>query len=129
MTTQKVAQIFGIVFVLVGFLGFVPLALIGGSMDMSTGMLLGLFPVNVVHNLVHVAFGAWGIMAAKSAEGATTYCKVGGIIYLALGVLGFTTVVPGTLVPLGGNDTYLHLVLGAVLAYFGFAGAPAKAAA
>jgi hypothetical protein len=129
MSTQKVAQLFGIVFVLVGVLGFVPIAMIGGSMDMSTGMLLGLFPVNVLHNIVHVLFGVWGIMAAKSAEGATMYCKVGGVIYLALGILGFTTFIPGTLVPLGGYDTYLHLVLGAVLAYFGFAGAPARAAA
>ena len=129
MSTQKVAQLFGIVFVLVGVLGFVPIAMIGGSMDMNGSMLLGLFPVNIVHNIVHLAFGIWGIMAAKTSEGATMYCKVGGVIYLALGVLGFTTFIPGTLVPLGGNDTYLHLVLGAVLAYFGFAGAPAKATA
>jgi hypothetical protein len=129
MTAQKVAQLFGIVFVLVGVLGFVPVAMIGGTMGMEPSMLLGIFPVNLLHNVVHILFGVWGIMAAKSVDGATLYCKVGGVIYLVLGAVGFTTIIPGNLVPLGGADVHLHLVLGAVLAYFGFMGASAKATA
>lgn len=129
MTTQKVAQIFGWVFVLVGVLGFVPIAMIGGTMGMEPSLLLGLFPVNIVHNLVHLAVGVWGIMAAKDAAMATNFCKIAGVVYLALGVLGFVMMNPLGLVPIGGNDTYLHLVLGVALCYFGFMGAPAKAAA
>jgi hypothetical protein len=129
MTTQKIAQLFGWVFLLVGVLGFVPVAIIGGTYGMDTSMMLGLFPVNVIHNVVHVAFGVWGIMAAKSADGATMFCKAGGVIYLALGVVGFVMENPLGLVPLGGNDRFLHLVLGAVLAYFGFMASPAKATA
>ena len=128
MTTQKVAQLFGIVFLVIGVLGFVPIAMIGGTMGMEPSMLLGLFPVNVVHNLVHAGFGIWGIMAAKSAAGATNYCKIGGVAYLALGALGFVMADGMGIVPLGGNDTYLHLLLGAALSYFGFMGATAKAA-
>jgi len=132
MNAQKVAQIFGWVFIVVGVLGFVPIAMIGGTMGMQPSMMLGLFPVNVVHNLVHLAFGIWGIMAAKSAAGAVQYCKIGGVIYLLLGVIGFIAAIEVMLhgfVPLNGFNAWLHLVLGAVLAYFGFAGAPAKAAA
>lgn len=132
MNAQMVAKVFGWVFLVVGILGLVPIAALGGSMGMGTGMLLGLFPVNVVHNVVHIAFGIWGIMAAKSAMGAVQYCKVGGIIYLLLGALGLVNGVTAAMngyVPLGGNDAFLHLVLGAVLAYFGFAGQTAKAAA
>ena len=29
--------------------------------SMEAGLLLGLFPVNVLHNLVHLSFGAWGL--------------------------------------------------------------------
>ena len=132
MNAQMVAKVFGWVFIAVGLLGFFTFAGIGGSMGMSTGMLLGLFPVNAVHNVVHLAFGVWGIMAAKTAEGAVNYCKIGGIVYLLLGALGMVNSVASMLagyVPIHGNDAFLHLVLGVILAYFGFVGSKAPAAA
>ena len=122
MTTQRIAMVFGVVFVLVGVLGF---ALNGFGMESS--MLLGQFPVNVVHNCVHTAFGVWGLAAARNAAGATAYCKIGGIVYLALGGAGFVVDNPMGLVPIGGNDTYLHLALGAILAGTGFTMAPKTA--
>jgi hypothetical protein len=51
---QRAAQIFGIIFVLVGIAGFVTS---GTSMEADPEMaphLLGLFPVNLVHNLAPV---------------------------------------------------------------------------
>jgi hypothetical protein len=114
MTTQRVAMLFGLVFLVIGVLGFV---LTGTSQNMS--MLLGIFPVNLAHNLVHCLFGVWGLAAARSAGGATTYCKVGGAIYLVLGLLGFVAENPLGLVPLGGNDRWLHLAVGAILTYAG----------
>ena len=51
--TQTVSRVFGVVFLLVGLLG-----LVSTPFSMSGGLLLGLFPVNVLHNLVHLAFGA-----------------------------------------------------------------------
>lgn len=126
MSTQMIAKVFGAVFVLVGVLGMIPGV---GTMGMDPVNLLGLFPVNLVHNLVHIAFGVWGLMAAKDAMQSTNYCKIGGVIYLLLAALGFIGATSSGfgLVPLGGNDTFLHLVLGAVLAYFGFMGGAAKA--
>ena len=123
MTTQRIALLFGVVFVLVGVCGFV---LNGAGMESS--MLLGLFPVNGVHNSVHTLFGIWGLAASRNAGGATAYCKIGGVIYLLLGVVGFGMENPMGLVPLGGNDRYLHLALGVVLAGVGFS-AGGKAAA
>ena len=46
-----------------------------------------MFPVNVLHNLVHLAFGVWALAAARSFSGAKTFARVGGVIYLALVVL------------------------------------------
>ena len=119
-TVQRVAQIFGWVFIAVGLLGFV---YTGGSMEADPEMapkLMGLFPVNVLHNLVHLAFGVWGIAAARSWDAARTYCRVGGAIYLVLAVMGFITPTTFGLIPIGGHDIWLHVVLGAALAYFGF---------
>ncbi len=117
-TVQRVAQIFGIVFILVAIAGFVA----PGGMAMDTanpGMMLGLFPVNLLHNVVHLLFGVWGLAAARSWSGAKSYATVAGAIYLVLAILGFVAPDGFGLVPLGGNDRWLHIVLAVPLLYFG----------
>ena len=119
-TVQRVAQIFGIVFVLVGILGFVAS---GGDMTADTDMapmLLGLFPVNALHNAVHLLLGIWGLAASRSWGSAKSYCQIAGIAYLVLALLGFIAPDFFGLMPIGGNDIWLHAVLGIALAYFGF---------
>ena len=122
-TVQRVAQIFGIVFLLVGIVG-----LFSGSMSMETGLMLGLFPVNVLHNVVHLLFGIWGIVASRSWSAAKTYCQVGGVVYLLLTVLAFVDPTMFGLAPIGGNDIWLHALLGIVLAAVGFTAKPEMAA-
>ncbi|MGH7562356.1 MAG: DUF4383 domain-containing protein [Gemmatimonadales bacterium] len=120
-----VARVFGVVFVLVGVLGFVPAA-------MTDGMLLGLFPVNTMHNVVHLLLGLWGLVAAGTVAGAIGYFKAIAAIYALLAVLGL---IPATndlfgLAPIHGNDVWLHAVLALAAAYFGFGpGARATTAA
>lgn len=115
MATQRVAQVFGVVFLVVGALG-----LITTPLTMTESLLLSLFPVNVLHNLVHVLFGIWGLVAGRRAGDARTYCRVGGIIYLVLVVMAFVTPTTFGLIPIGGNDIWLHALIGVVLTYFGF---------
>lgn len=117
---QRVAQVFGWIFVVIAVVGFV---VTGTSMDpdpATAPRLLGLFPVNVLHNLVHLGFGAWGIVAARSFPAARTYARVAGGIYLVLAVLGF--IIPTTfgLIPIGGHDIWLHALIGAALVGAGF---------
>ena len=128
MSTRTFAMIFGVVFLLVGILGFVP-ALVhpaeGGAMNMGghdMGMLLGMFPVNMYHNIVHILFGLWGLAASRSIGGAVVYARAGAIIYALLTVLGL---IPSMntmwgMVPLYGNDVWLHGALAVVAAYFGW---------
>lgn len=74
------ALVIGIVFLLVGILGLL--------LDPTKGNLLGLFSVNIVHNLVHVLIGVLGIIAAFT--GWSRYYNRGlGIVYLLVGILGF----------------------------------------
>ena len=83
---------------------------------------LGLFPVNVLHNLVHLAFGVWGLLAARSIGGAYAYAKGVALIYAALTIMGLIPATDTTfgLVPIYGNDIWLHALLAVVAAYFGF---------
>jgi hypothetical protein len=118
---QKVALIFGVVFILVAVGGFITPGGMGMEANIETAPReLGLFPINLLHNLVHLLFGIWGVLASRTHPAARTYCRVGGVIYLVLMVLGF--VAPDTfgLIPIGGNDIWLHALLGLVLAGVGF---------
>ncbi|HSJ16322.1 MAG TPA: DUF4383 domain-containing protein [Longimicrobiales bacterium] len=119
MLIQRAALVFGIVFILVGVLGFV---VTGGSMDADPATaprLLGLFPVNVLHNVVHLALGVWGLIASRAWGSAKTYCLVAGALYLVLAGLGFVAPDLFGLVPIGGNDIALHAVLGSALLVVG----------
>jgi hypothetical protein len=126
MTVQRVAQIFGWVFVLVAVWGFF---VSGGSMEAGEDApaILGLFPVNVLHNLAHLLLGIWGILAARSFGGAKTYAQIAGVLYLLLAVLGFIDPTAFGMIPLGGADIALHVVLGLVLAGVGFTAKEASA--
>jgi hypothetical protein len=112
---QRVAQVFGWVFIVVAIWGA---AITGTSMDadMATAdRLWGLFPVNLLHNLVHLAFGVWGILAARSYAASRSYALLAGALYIVLAVAGLFFPDGFGLVPLGGNDIWLHAFLGAAL--------------
>jgi hypothetical protein len=118
-TVQMVALIFGAIYLVVGVLGFLPF--LGGSYTMTNHTLLGLFDINLLHNLVHIVIGIAGLAAAASVANSKMFCQVVGVILLLLGVLGVFVANPLGLLHIGGLDIALHLVSGAVLAYFGFA--------
>jgi hypothetical protein len=93
------------------------------------GTILGVFQINLLHNVVHLLVGIWGIMAARSWSGAKAFCQIAGVIYLVLAVCGYFVPDGFGLVPLGGNDIALHAVLGVILAGIGFTAKETVAAA
>ncbi len=129
MALQHFALAFGVIFLVAGFAGFVPAALAPvppGAPPLDVhhgyGMVLGVLPVNVVHNLVHLAFGVWGVLSHRTAIAARTYARTVGITYGALAILGS---IPATstglgFVPLYGADVWFHLILALPAAYIGF---------
>ncbi len=129
MTVKTFALVFGIVFFAMGATGFIPGVLETHthpdvSLDAGLGLLFGLFPVNILHNITHLLFGVWGMVASRSFGAARTYAKATAVIYGLLGVMGLISAAnlwtTFGLVPLYGNDVWLHLLLAAVAAYFGF---------
>jgi hypothetical protein len=116
---QTVALVFGAIYLAVGIIGFLPF--LGGSVTMTNSKLLGLFNINLLHNLVHIVIGIAGLAAAASLANSRRFCQVVGVVLLLLGVLGVFVANPLGLLYIGQLDIPLHLVTGAVLAYFGFA--------
>ncbi|MGE5827205.1 MAG: DUF4383 domain-containing protein [Micromonosporaceae bacterium] len=112
-----VSGVIGAVFVVVGLLGFT----VSGGHDLAGhtgGQLLGLFEVNTLHNVVHLAVGAVMVaVAIAGSRAARTANVVIGAVYLALGVLGLfiTGGNPLNVIALNGADNGLHLVIGAAL--------------
>src|SRR3954451_14306233 len=112
-------MVIGATFLTVGILGFIPgITTHYGDMGFagheSAAKLLGVFQVSVLHNLVHLAFGIVGLVAAKTARAARSFLVVGGVIYLALFVYGLIVDAgdDGNFVPVNNADDWLHLILG-----------------
>ncbi|HEY3009463.1 MAG TPA: DUF4383 domain-containing protein [Micromonosporaceae bacterium] len=117
-----VAFAFGAVFVLVGLTGFF---VSGGhhAVGETGGDLLGLFRVNVLHNIVHLGVGAALIAAAIVGNRAAKTANVlFGVVYLVVFAYGLFAVGSGAnIIALNGADNALHLVLGLVLTTVGLA--------
>jgi hypothetical protein len=131
---RTVALLFGVVFLLVGILGFVP-----GVNDVNhpgahtglsvngpgTGYLLTLFHVNLLHNIVHILFGVLGLAAGRTLGGARGYLQFVAVAYGLLAILGLIPALNINhtfgLIPIEGNDVWLHALIALVAAIFGFA--------
>ncbi|MFL6078856.1 MAG: DUF4383 domain-containing protein [Ornithinibacter sp.] len=116
---QKAALAVGVVFLLVGVLGFVPgitsdYDTLGAAGHESEAMLLGIFQVSVLHNIVHLLFGIAGIVLARRTDTARGYLVGGGVVYLLLWVYGLVIDHDSSanFVPLNNADNWLHLLLG-----------------
>jgi Domain of unknown function (DUF4383) len=120
---QSVAMIVGATFLLVGVLGFIP-GITSNYSDMSfaghdsDAQLLGIFQVSILHNIVHLLFGIVGIMMARAPETARTFLIGGGVVYLALWLLGI--VGAADWIPADTADNWLHFVLGLGMIGLGF---------
>ena len=120
---RRIAMVFGGVFLLVGIVGLITPGGMAMGVDMP-GMILGMFPVNLLHNVVHMLVGVWGLVAARSWAGSKMFFTVGGIVYLVLAICGFFIPTTFGLIPIGGADIYLHAVLGLIMAGIGFTAKP-----
>ena len=133
MTARNFAMILGVVFIVVGILGFIPGINAAHNMqgnpppplivDTSSGYLLKLFHVNVLHNLVHILFGVLGIAMARMGQ-AVNYCRFVAIAYGLLAILGmiptFNLQYTFGLIPIEGHDIWLHALIALAAAAFGW---------
>jgi hypothetical protein len=115
---RTVAVVFGAIYVLVGILGFIPPLATGSApagMESASGNLLGIFPINAVHNVVHLVIGGALLYGATATATAILVMKIVGGTYILVGLLGVVAPNGFGLLPLGGADILLHLATGAIL--------------
>ncbi len=128
MRLRYFGLVVGILFLLLGILGFIPglLSLPVSApllkFSMGYGYLFGLFPVNLLHNLIHLAIGAWGIIVYLREAGARLFARS---LAIFLGIMAVFGLIPVTkmlfgLVPLFSHDIWLHALTAAIAAYFGW---------
>jgi hypothetical protein len=113
MNTRTAGFIIGIVFIVVGVLGFIPNPIISAD---------GLFVVNAAHNFVHLISGAV-ILAGVYSFGSALGLKIIGVVYALVAVLGL--IMGGDMllgmIAMNMADHWLHVVLAVVILLAGFA--------
>ena len=110
------AILFGLVFLVVGILGFVPAAA-------PNEMLLGIFHVNTAHNFVHLASGVVFLLCGLAGTGPSrTFFQIFGVVYALVAVLGFFYGDQPLLGLISNNmaDVWLHVVLAVAMLFLGF---------
>jgi hypothetical protein len=113
---EIIAAALGAVYVLIGIIGFF---VTGGVNFAATNgeQLLGIFEVNPLHNIVHLAIGI-ALLGAFAAGAAATraVATIIGAVYLLVGVVGFfITNSDANILALNTPDHFLHLATGAAL--------------
>ncbi|MBV9454415.1 MAG: DUF4383 domain-containing protein [Rubrobacter sp.] len=118
-TPKTVALIIGIAFLAVGLLGLI--------LNPTGGNLLGTFAVDLLHNLIHLVVGVAGLAVwFLGLVESRIFLKVLGVVYIILGIVGFIPPLFDNyghllgIVRINNADNILHLVVGALAAYFGF---------
>ena len=80
---QKVTVGFGLVYVLIGILGFVPGITVATAIP-GQGLLLGIFAVNLIHNIAHLLLGAILIAGGMMPANTVMVNKVMAVIFAVL---------------------------------------------
>jgi hypothetical protein len=111
---RLLATIFGVVYLLIGVLGF---AVTGFSNFAGTegDSLLG-FEVNPLHNIVHLGVGILLLAASRTVASARSANMLVGGVYLLVGIVGlFVLDSDANILALNGADNVLHLATAIVL--------------
>src|SRR5918999_1926830 len=111
---QAYALVFGVVLVMAGIVGFFYEAEFSSD-EAVRDAVFGILDVNGWHNLVHIATGVLGLVAAGSYAYARSYALGLGAVYVVVAVWGFV-VGDGdsilSIVPVNTEDNVLHVLIG-----------------
>lgn len=113
MTPKNITLAFGIVYLVIGVLGFIP------GIVTADGLLLGIFAVNTIHNIAHFGAGAILVWGGLSEANTIPANQIMSVVFALLVVASFVAPIVQQL-PLNPPDTILHLASAALTAYIGF---------
>ena len=122
---QRAAQLFGIIFLIVGIAGFIPGITTDydelTAFDHEGAKVLGFIGVNILENIVHLLYGVAGLALARTWDGSRNYFIGGGLIYLVLWLYGLIIDKDSSANFIGVNTAadWLHFVLGVAMVGIG----------
>jgi hypothetical protein len=102
------AGVVGIVFLLLGVLGF------------FLDHLYGWIHFDLMHNIIHLIVGFLGILTAGSVSASKSFAKVLGIFYMLVGIIGFFIPELFGHMMLEMSENMLHLLVGGIALYVGY---------
>ena len=113
LTARTAAFVIGVVFLIVGALGYVANPIVGPT---------GLFLTNNLHNIIHIASGIILLLGVYTGLGSNMALKIVGVIYGLVAICGFFMVMDNMMfgVAINEADKWLHVVLAAVILAAGF---------
>lgn len=117
---QRITLGLGVVYVAAGLRGFIPGITVAGAQHPGHGLLLGIFAVNALHNVVHLAAGALLIGASTAASNTILVNRALAVVFALLVVSLIAPVVEG--VAINPPDTLLHLATALLTGYLGYLG-------
>ena len=130
MSLKYFSLISGIVLMVIGVAGFFP-AMLASMPDAApklaitygSGLLWGIFPVNIMSNLFHTLFGVWGASCFGSSYASRSYARSTAITMGVLAIFGFIPVLNTVLglMPVQGSNIGLHAIVAIAAAWFGYA--------
>ena len=111
---QIYALVFGAVLVVAGIVGFFYSSSFGSPGEVDA--VFGILDVNGWHNIVHIATGALGLLAAGAGyHYARQYAYGLGVVYIAIAIWGFIIGSGDSILgffPVNTEDNFLHLLIG-----------------
>lgn len=117
------ALVFGVVYLVVGLVGFAITGFDNFASNAEPGEKLILFAINPLHNIAHLGVGILLLVGSSKHDTAKSVNLMVGIVYLLLGILGVAGVLVNDVINNNSADTFLHFATAALAIYFGTAGA------
>jgi hypothetical protein len=114
MNTKTAAILLGLVFLVVGILGYVSNPIVGSSAG-------AIFMTNNLHNIIHIASGVLLLLGAFTGLGSALALRVVGVVYAIVAICGF--VIKDDMmfgIAMNMNDRWLHVGLAVIILACGF---------
>jgi uncharacterized protein DUF4383 len=125
---ESLAGIFGLGFIVAGVIGFVPgVVQHYGELTWwkagSGADLFGVFRTSILHNLLSIAIGVLGLVAARRPAAARAFLTWAGALLFAIGIYGLVIDYGSSwnVIPVDRTDDWLNIGIGLVMLYSGLA--------
>jgi len=117
---QTLALAFGVIYLLVGIVGFFVTGFDDFAGNSQHERLIGLFMINPLHNVAHILVGLAGIALARTLASARSYGWLLAVLYGALFIYGLIAAGQSwDFLAINGADNVLHIataLVGVVIA-------------